>query len=484
MAIELRQQGELALEQRISLQLQQAIKLLRLSRLELQEYLANEILENPFLEELAVSVDDATVEVTGEEFTQQELVEHLHTQGDSWVDHQLLDLEKYQGGQESIDFTKPKGNVSGESSDVVLEQTAIYHVSAWDHLLAQFSLLNWTAKERRIANEIGGNLDSRGYLVLSVEDLAFGLQEEVAEVEKVRQEIQRLEPLGLASMNLADCLICQLDEMHIEDDLARTLLTSHIDLLENRRYKVLMKLCGVSRDELMQSITTLRQLDPFPGKRFHIHPQEGVIVDLVLKKVGADWVVILNEEGLPQLSINAYYRDHHVGDRDRSTKKYFGQKLRAAKWVVSSVMERQKLLLRVGQEIMRSQVDFLEQGVKHMKPLRLKDVAEQVGCDPSTVSRLTTQKYAQTPRGTFELKYFFTNALQNTDGNMVTTKSIRARIRELIDQEDPAKPYSDHAITKLLLAEGLQIARRTVAKYRESLGFPSSSQRAHRDQAG
>lgn len=482
MAIELRQNVELALEQRISLQLQQAIKLLRLSRLELQEYLSNELLENPFLEDASLRSDVAASEVKAEDIIREEITSHMNSESENGNFSSEIDWEPLARTKESEDLRgQTKSSNKMESNDLALEQTAIYRTSLVDHILGQFHILGLSLAERKVANEIVGNLDSQGYLAISVKEIAEKMNHSEEFIHDVRTQIQQLDPPGIGSLNLPDCLLSQLDQSGVEDELARKILSDHVDLLEDQKFKELCTVCSVSQESLSQTMDMIRLFDPYPGRRFSSDPLEGVIVDLIIKKVGVSWIVILNEDGLPSLAINEYYQKQALESRNRSSKPYFGQKLRAAKWVVSSVLERQKLLLRVGQEIMQSQVDFLELGVKHMKPLRLKDVAENIGCDPSTVSRLTSQKYAQTPRGTFELKYFFTNALLNDDGKMVTTKSIRARLKEMIEAENPQKPFSDQALMKMLQAEGIQIARRTVAKYRETLGYPSSNQRASRN---
>ena len=338
-------------------------------------------------------------------------------------------------------------------------------------------LSNFTERDLEIGDAIIGNLDAAGYLQASVDEIRAMVPSTAEEVEDVLGRIQRLDPIGVAARTPQECLLVQLEFFDYDDPVLKTLVTDHLEDLEKRRYKPLARKFKISMEQLKGYLDLLQKLDPMPGSHFEGTEPHYVSPDVFVYKFGDDFVIVLNEDGLPRLQMNSFYVDNVRAKTDKE-KEYFQEKMRSAAWLMKSLYQRQRTLYKVVESIVRFQHDFFEDGVTKLKPLILKEVAEDISMHESTVSRITTNKYVSTPHGVFELKFFFNSALDLGDGTQVGSESVKALIKTLIDGEDPKKPLSDERIGEILKEKlDVNIARRTVAKYRSAMNIASSSRR-------
>jgi RNA polymerase sigma-54 factor len=348
-----------------------------------------------------------------------------------------------------------------------------------DHLMWQLNLSRLENLERSIAGEIIGNLDNDGYLHVSVEELAEQAACATEVVERALSAVQDFDPPGVASRNLQECLLKQIDLLDMSEDLVGVILRDHLEELENRRYQVIARSLQVPLEEVFGAAKFISSLDPRPGSPYGQDDVHYIVPDIFVYKISDEFVVVLNDEGLPNLRINSFYRNALSGSAQLDAKagEYIQEKLRGALWLIKSIHQRQRTIFRVTKSIVKFQREFFERGVDHLKPLVLRDVAEDIEMHESTVSRVTTNKYVQTPQGLFELKYFFNSGINTTGGDSIASESVKSKIKELIADENTRKPYSDQKIVELLRDQGIDIARRTVTKYREMLGVGSSTQR-------
>ena len=333
---------------------------------------------------------------------------------------------------------------------------------------------------REIGEAIIGNLDDDGALVATADELAAMGPWPVEEVERALQLVQSFDPIGVAARDLQECLLLQLRRLQQPDPVADKIVTEHMRLLQNHQVPDLARKLGMSIDDLKQHIEVIRHLDPKPGSRYNPSQSQYVIPDVYVVKVEDQYVAALNEEGLPQLRISPVYRrllDKSAAENTDETRAYVKDKFRSALWLIKSVEQRQKTIHKVATSIITFQRDFLDHGIEHLRPLVLRDVANDIGMHESTVSRVVTNKYMHTPQGVFEMKYFFHSGIHSSYGDDVSSVTIKQRIRKIIEQEDPRKPLSDSKIVSILQREGLELARRTIAKYREELKIPTSNQR-------
>ena len=314
---------------------------------------------------------------------------------------------------------------------------------------------------------------------MSVEELATQVDCDSDHVEQVLAAVQKFDPPGVASRNLQECLLKQLELLEMSEDISAVILRDHLDELENRRYQVIARSLQVPLDEVFAAAKFISTLDPRPGSQYGQEDVHYISPDIFVYKVSEEYIVVLNDEGLPNLRINSFYRNALSGSAqvDEKAGEYIQEKLRGALWLIKSIHQRQRTIYRVTKSIVKFQRDFFDKGVDHLKPLVLRDVAEDIEMHESTVSRVTTNKYVQTPQGLFELKYFFNSGINTTGGDSVASESVKSKIKEIIANENTRKPYSDQKIVEILLDQGIDIARRTVTKYREMLGVGSSTQR-------
>lgn len=466
-------------------QLQQAIKLLQLGRLEYKEAIEKELLENPILEEVKELDDDSGARASASDTTSDTIKDLPHNEAPPEQEapadgnpESKMDWEDYlESFIDSRGSATPKGTIDHEDRPSI-EATLTKGESLVDHVIAQLRHADIEKSDEEIAVHIIGNLDKDGYLCVSFEELAAECGVSVDEAERVTRSIQQLDPPGLAARNLQECLLIQLDQMGLENALESRLVRNHLDKLENRRYDQIAKAESVPVEEVYKAITTIQQLEPRPGRPFADDSIRYIIPDIYVYKVGGEYVISLNEDGLPRLRVNPMYLEllRQEGAENVPNKAYLTERLKAASWLIKSIHQRQNTIYRVTESIVKFQRDFLDHGIEKLRPLVLKDVADDIEMHESTVSRVTTNKYVHTPQGVFELKYFFTTAIK-TAGGEISSSSIKERIKNIIAAEKPDAPISDQEIAEILSKENIDIARRTVAKYREGLGILSSSKR-------
>jgi RNA polymerase sigma-54 factor len=478
MALEIRQQMKLSQQLVMTPQLQQAIKLLQLSRMELEAVVRQELEENPVLEEGLDSLDEKDdPNERAEAMEAPATIEAVQEfKGDS-EELSQLDWQAYLDGYHTGSTTADIFEADEERPSY--ENLLTKKPSLSDHLMWQLNLTRIGPEERVAAGEIIGNLDEGGYLIASLEEIgqAVGVSSEV--VEQALAVVQEFDPAGVASRNLQECLLRQVEQLGMGESLVGVVLRNHIADLENRRYPAIAKALNVSLDEVLGAGRIISGLDPSPGRAYSQEEVQYITPDIFVYKVGDEYMVVLNDEGLPTLRINSFYRNALSGNTqvDEKAGEYIQEKMRGAVWLIKSIHQRQRTIYRVTKSIVKFQRDFFEKGIEYLKPLVLRDVAEDIEMHESTVSRVTTNKYVQTPRGLFELKYFFNSGINTTVGDSIASESVKSKIREIIAAENAKKPYSDQKIVNILKQQGIDIARRTVTKYREMLGIRSSTER-------
>jgi RNA polymerase sigma-54 factor len=323
-----------------------------------------------------------------------------------------------------------------------------------------------------------GNLDKNGYLCISYEEIAEECNCTLEEVQSAADLLHSLDPVGVGARDMKECLLIQLEHKGLSGGLTEKIIKLHLSKLENRKYDLIAKEEGVELKDVYTSVTTIQSLDPRPARQFTEDATRYIVPDIYISKVGKEYVITLNDDGMPRLVVSPYYLEL-LKKKDETSKEqrhYLNEKLKAASWLIKSIYQRQQTIYKVTESIVKYQREFLEYGIDRLKPLVLKEVANDIGMHESTVSRVTTNKYVHTPQGVFELKYFFTSGIKTAEGD-ISSSSIKEKIKSLIAAEDPAKPLSDQQIVETFQAENVTIARRTVAKYRESLGILSSSRR-------
>jgi len=489
-------------------QLQQAIKLLQLSRLELQQVLSQHLMENPLLEEGATEVEEAesasSEEAAGEASEQKE-----ENPGDK-------ELGPEAAGPEAAEFAEPLspegwdnyyesdwqagGSVSQVASDddfPSYEQTLTKPASLEEHLLWQLRLSALTDKEKSIGINLIGNLDEDGYLRMSLEEVAVYVHEPVEAVERMLRFIQTFDPPGVSARNLVECLLIQLQHLQhdpigekdqnseqITGSVVESIITNHLPDLQKKRYPNIAKALGVPVEEVYEAVHIIEGLEPKPGRPYFSDTSQTIVPDVFVFKNEGEWVVLLNEDGLPRVRINPYYQQMMTNNSTKSTdaaatRVYLEDKLRGAQWIIRSIDQRNKTILKVVWSLIKFQEPFLEKGIKYLKPLVLKQVAEDVGMHESTISRVTTNKYMYCPQGMLELKFFFNAGIHRTDPGEedLSSLTVRELIREMVGNESPTRPLKDQEIVAKLENRGIEIARRTVAKYRAELNIAPASQR-------
>ncbi|HCU68449.1 MAG TPA: RNA polymerase sigma-54 factor [Desulfomicrobium sp.] len=472
MGLELRQNLKLTQQLVMTPQLQQAIKLLQLSRFELLEAVQQELLENPMLEE-------APREISEEVESQAPPVEQRADV--SFDDAELMrnaDWENYLG-----DFSSTTKQVQFKETEA-LEEMMSYEArlsgkpSLEGHLLWQLCLSNITEEEEAIGEAIIGNLDSLGYLTTSAEEIASETLSPLALVQSVLHRLQRFDPVGVAARSPKECLLIQLEVLGQDDPILVSLVDEHLEDIEKRRYKPLLRKFKIQMEDLKAYLDIIQTLDPMPGASYGSDNTVFVSPDVFVYEYEGDFVIVMNDDGLPKLQLSPYYMDDTSLAVKGPDREYLHDKMRSAMWLMKSLHQRQRTLYKVVESIVRFQRGFFEHGVTKLKPLILKDVADDIEMHESTVSRITTSKYVATPHGIFELKFFFNSALEMDDGTQVGSESVKAIIKKMVSEEDPKHPYSDEKIAAVLKETlDVNIARRTVAKYRAVLGIESSSKR-------
>ena len=463
--------------------LQQAIQLLQLSTLELEQVVRKELEENPLLEEVAEETQDVDADAqppaepgTAEQAPASAATEPVSKET-STVDGERADELPFDLTSAVFDEPDERTPVSMEErEDLPFENLGRIGTSLDEHLNEQLRLATDDLRTVAIGEAIIGNLDDDGYLRADVEEIAAGMGASPDEVEKVLRLVQGFDPTGVAARSVQECLLLQLTADAGPDPVSVEIVEKHFEDLERRRYPDIARALKLSLDRIMESIEEIQSLEPKPGRRFSTSDQRYIAPDVSIHKLGDDYVVVLNEEGIPRLRVNALYRSLLRRSSDEA-KQYVEQKLRSAVWLIKSVEQRQRTLRKVTQSLVKFQREFLDKGVAFLRPLALRDVGEDIGMHESTISRVTTNKYVETPQGLFELKYFFHSGIASDTGEMVSSVSIKKKIRDMVAAEEATKPLSDQDVALVLRGQGLTIARRTVAKYREELGIMPSHQR-------
>ena len=461
--------------------LQQAIQLLQLSTLELEQVVRKELEENPLLEELPVDGAEgpapASADAAAEPPPTPPPAEPVSAET-STVDAERADDLPFDLSSVIFDQADERTPVSTESrEDLPFENLGGNEVTSLaDHLSEQLRLATDDPDTLSIGMAIIGNLDENGYLRAEVAEVAAGTGRPVDEVERVLTLVQGFDPRGVAARGIQECLLLQLTADPDPDPVSVEIVERYFDDLGRRRYADIARAMKLSLDRIMESIDEIQALEPKPGRQFAVVDSRYIVPDVTIQKVGADYVVVLNEEGIPRLRVNALYRSllRRSGDE---AKQYVEQKIRSAVWLIKSVEQRQRTLRRVAQSLVNFQRDFLDKGLPFLRPLALRDVGDDINMHESTISRVTTNKYVQTPQGLFELKYFFHSGIASVNGSMVSSVSVKQIIKDMVEAEDTAAALSDQEIAQALHGQGLTIARRTVAKYREELAILPSHQR-------
>ena len=510
MAIELRQQLRLTQQLVMTPQLQQAIKLLQLSRQELVEEVSRELVENPVLEEVSEGDEEPSskdaeasdADLPGDQAEAQGEPEQSSNDEDGAI---AVDAEGAADSLASADSadaavsstdemvadvdwdsymeSRPQTSLGRPDDDrPSLEDNLTAGESLADHLLWQLGFSEMSSLEKRVATLCIGNLNADGFLEEKIELIAEAAGTEPDLAEKVLLRLQRFDPVGVGARTLSECLLIQIEVAEIEDPLLRRLARDHLERLKRKDYAGISRLEDTTIGEVARAARDLATLEPRPGRAFAEEEPIYITPDIFVLRIGDEYHVVLNEDGLPRLRVSNAYRQvlqrrDDDGDGSKETRAYVRGKLRSAVWLIKSIQQRQRTIVRVMESILRFQREFFDSGVEHLRPLNLRDVADDIGMHESTVSRVTTAKYVQTPHGLYELKFFFNSSIQTGSGDSIASESVKAKIRGIISAEDASRPLSDQKISEILRTRDISIARRTVTKYREALRILSSTLR-------
>jgi RNA polymerase sigma-54 factor len=512
MALELKQQVRLSQQLVMTPQLQQAIKLLQLSRMELVGLVQHELEENPVLEEVQEGEEEReSSEAAGQEgadagddagATDAELepdrvgeleaapAEAIAEEGgepgetlEAGAEPEPTDAEKIADVEwESYAESQPQTGmreVIDDEDRPSIDATLTRRENLSDHLLWQLQLASFPPEEEVAARFIVGNLDERGYLQSSLEELSRQAGIKVEVVESALKRVQEFDPAGVAARDLRECLLIQVRALGIDDPLVLRILQDHLETLIKRDFRGLARDLCVPIEQVAAAALVIGRLEPRPGRAFGGEDPIYIVPDIYVHRVGDQFHVVLNDDGLPRLRVSALYRGVLAkgSPASKDTRDYVHEKVRSAMWLIKSIHQRQRTIYKVMQSIIKYQREFFEKGINFLRPLNLRDVADDIGMHESTVSRVTTNKYAHTPQGIFELKYFFNSSISRVQGDAVASESVKERIRRLIVNEDPRRPLSDQRIAEMLRVANIDIARRTVTKYRESMNLLSSTKR-------
>ncbi|MDF1534939.1 MAG: RNA polymerase factor sigma-54 [bacterium] len=459
-------------------QLQQAIRLLQLSRMELVEMVQQEMLENPVLDEYALPDNENEVSIDrpdGPETPPENSSDKENEIDISSIPQDVAEWESYLESNQSLPY-----HVREEQERPPIEAMITRPATLHEHLRWQLQMTRLTEPEVTAGEAIIGHLDDNGYLVSPIDEILDPLGPEVAEAgARVLSVIQEFDPAGVGAKDLSECLLIQIRQAGLEGSLVEKIIRQHLDNVARGDVDRIVRETGEPRSDVLQAVAFLKELEPKPGRPFGGSESIYVTPDAYLFKLGGEWTITLNDDGMPKLQINSYYRElMKFGAKLKPEEREFLlEKIRSASWLIKSIDQRQRTIYRVTKSILEKQLNFFERGIRYLKPMVLRDVADDIGVHESTVSRVTTQKYLHCPQGLFELKFFFNPGIQTLSGEMLASESVRAKIRDVVSVEDNGKPLSDQAISEMLRLEGIDIARRTVAKYREAMNILPSSRR-------
>ena len=476
--MELRPQLKLTQQLVMTPQLQQAIKLLQLSRVELVDVVRQEVEENPVLEE---SLDGFDAESRALEEAVAQAPEPTVRPSSEPSDPEArqgsreIDWEKYLENHANQAPMAGGFRPAGGDELPPIESTLGNPETLADHLRWQMQMTVFSQEEQAFVNLVIGNLDGDGYLKEPpVAELAAEAGLDPEDAEEVLGMVRMFDPVGVASRDLRECLLAQVTALELDADV-RDIVDRHLPNLEKRNYAAIARDLGIEIDDVYEVARIVAGLEPRPARNFVVDQPRYIIPDVIVHKVGDGYFVVPNDDGLPRLRIAGFFRS--AMDADPEAREYIQNKMRSAQWLIRSIEQRRRTIVKVTECIVDKQRDFFDNGIRHLRPMILRDVAESVGMHESTISRVTTNKYVQTPQGIFELKYFFNSSIRRSEDDDIASESVKIRIREIIGGEDHRHPSSDQKIVKILGDEGIVIARRTVAKYREMLGILSSTRR-------
>lgn len=467
-------------------QLQQAIKLLTLGHMEMTDIISKELVENPILEEVSIDIHEKKTE---EDYKLESLEgQSAEVNPDSFNEAPIIKSENDDfDWQTYVDLynnhsSTPSSTVKTDGDDLPnYENMVSKGESLADHLEWQLRMEDLSDIEIDFGRQIIHNINDDGYLSTSFEDILSGCEISEERAKDILEMIQRFEPVGCGAEGLVDCLLAQARISEERSPLLEKIIREHLDDLKNRDFKKIAGQLGVSIENIQETSALLQNFHPKPGRLFGGAETQYIVPDIYIVKVGNEFVVRVNEDGIPRLKISSLYRsliDHQGSDKEKEASEYVQEKLKSAMWLIKSLQNRQRTIEKVSKSIVKRQQDFFKKGPRYLKPMILKDVANEIGMHESTVSRVTSNKYMHTPIGMFELKYFFNTGLGGKNGGVdVAGEVLKLKIKEMLENENPRRPLSDQKIAELLGRDGVQIARRTVAKYRETLGILSTSKR-------
>jgi len=470
MNFNLKQQLKLQQQLIMTPQLQQAIKLLQFSYIELNQYIATQLVENPLLEESSTNLSTED----------RESPSHKSLDKEQSLERQSAERNKDINSEIPSYFQENTASIypsSRHKNDHQINQYEYYTASPstlMEALLAQCSEVNFTIQEQKIATIIIGNLDEKGYFSTDLKTFCIQENFNFLETEGVLDTIQRFFPSGIASRNPQECLLHQLRAESKKYPIVKEILENHYEDLKKNKINIILNKINISLDDFKEQVKIISKFELIPARNYYSQQTQYISPDVYIFKVGKNWKLMLNEGSFPQLHISSHYREMKNLD---GVKSYLDDKAKSAHWLIKSLEQRRKTIYQVSQSILEFQINFFEKGLDHLKPMILKDIADHIHMHESTVSRITTNKYIQTPHGLFELKYFFNSSIDKKNGGQIASKSVKTMISKFIKNEDPQKPYSDKNIVDFLYEKGIYLARRTVAKYRDQLHIPSSSKR-------
>jgi RNA polymerase sigma-54 factor len=476
MAMQLKTSLKLSQQLRMTPQLQQAIKLLQLSRIQLEEAVRNELIENPVLEEVQDSIEGEADLTKDERQASEEKIDPAKESDPDPRNQEEFDWESYVESNQK----PPSTSMGGGNEEIMNYENFISaNQTLSDHLTWQANLAGFNEEEEALVNILISYIDDDGYIKTDIAEIAAEEDVDAKELEEMLPFIHEFDPAGVGARDLRECLLIQ--AQHIQEDTNDLvfLINNHLKDLEKKNYNGIAKAMDVELETVIDMCKIILSMEPKPGRSFMASDTQFVTPDVYVYKVGDEYMVSLNEDGLPRLRVSNLYKNILKGDQSSSdkTQEYIQDKLRAAVWLIKSIHQRQRTIYKVTESIVKHQKKFFDMGPAHIKPLILRDIASDIGMHESTVSRVTTNKYVQTPRGVFELKYFFNSGISKTDGDSLASESVKLKIKQLVSEEDPKHPLSDQKIVEALKKDGIKIARRTVAKYRDVLKILPSSKR-------
>ncbi len=477
MAMNLKMSMKLSQQLRMTPQLQQAIKLLQLSRVELEEEISKELSENPILEEIQETADEDPRAKT--QLTEDLKAAEAVATGDS--DPRKQDEFEWENYVESMYKPPQQSGFEGGEEVMNYENVVSTTQTLSDYLLWQMSLFGFSEEEEGTVSILISYLNDDGYLETSFDEIAKEESVEASELAVMLPFLQEFDPPGVGARNLKECLLIQAKMLQEDTTDLVKIIDNHLPDLERKNYPAIARALGVDVQEVVEMSQIILGMEPKPGRIFISNETQYITPDVYVYKVAEQYVVSLNEDGLPRLRISNLYRNLLKKDNkdqgSKNTQEYVQDKLRSAIWLIKSIHQRQRTIYKVAESIVKHQTEFFDKGPAFIKPMILRDIANDIGMHESTVSRVTTNKYVHTPRGIFELKYFFNSGISKTDGDSVASESVKIKIKEMVDTENPKNPLSDQKIVELLRKDGIDIARRTVAKYRDILKILPSSRR-------